>query len=367
MKLIILKNNLLEGLTTLEKAVGNNTNLPILRNFLIQTEGNKITLISTDLEIAVKYFLSGKIIENGKLTVPFFIVNTIAKNLTSERVDLETKEKKLLIKTDNYEATIQGRDPEEFPIIPKISNQDKFFKFKLATFKENLAKVLAASQYSNIRQEINGVFFKYEEKTLKLAATDSFRLAEKTYNQDQLESNFEKISFILPLKTAYEILRIPDGQEIIVFIDANQVLFKTENQEIISRLIDGHFPDYQSVIPKEFKTELRINREELIKAIKLTSVFSGGTNDISLKISDNKKFLEIYSNSDQLGENRYLIPVKLKGEPFSLVLNWRYFIDGLKIYQTEEIDLGINEADRPLLIKSSNDSSLFYILMPLKS
>jgi len=366
MKLIILKNNFIEGLTALERAVKEDSTLPILKNFFIGVENNRIILIATNLEIAIKYFLPGKIIEPGETTLPFSLTNNIVKNLISERIDLETKEKKILIKTDNYEALISTNSPEEFPLIPKITNQNNFLKFKLTDFKESLNKVLVAGSFSNIRQEINGVFFHLEEDVLKLVATDSFRLAEKTYQKEQFETNFKKLSFILPLKTAQEILRIPDGEEINIFVDAHQILFRSENEEIISRLIDGQFPDYQAVVPKEFETQLKINREELIKAIKLTSAFSGGLGDISLKITDNKKFLTLTAQSEQLGENRYLIPIKINGQPFSLILNWRYLIDGLKIYQSEEVEIGINKNDKPLMIKSPNDPFLFYILMPLK-
>lgn len=370
MKLIILKNNLLEGLSSVERSVGDNTNLPILKDVLLKTENNKITITSTDLELAVKYFVPGKIIETGVATVPFSIFNNIIKNLNSERIALEERDKKLFVNTDNYEASIHGQDPKEFPIIPSIQNKKQSIKVNTGVFKEILSNVIVASHYSDIRPEISGVLISYENKRLTLVATDSFRLAEATLGADQAQSSFDKISVIVPLKTASELLRIISDEEnnvIEIFIDPNQILFRTSTQYIISRLIDGNFPEYQAIIPKQTKTEALVNRQELLSAVNLTKVFSGKASDITIKIGDNKKFLEVYSADSVLGENHYKIPTKLKGDKFSISFNWRYLLDGLKIYKGEEITLGVTAPDRPVVIKSVNEPLLLYVVMPIKT
>lgn len=369
MKLIILKNNLLEGLNSLEKAVGSNTNLPILKNVLLRTDDSKIVLTATNLELAIKSTLPGKVIETGEITVPFSILFTIVRNLNSERLTLEQKHKQLIINTESYEALVQGQDSKEFPIIPSIHNTEQSMKIGVVQLREALASVIVAAQYTDIRPEISGVFFNYCDGSLRLVTTDSFRLAERVLDPSQAQSTFDAVSFIAPLRTTEELLRILDVEEgeVEIFVDANQILFKTATKEIISRLIDGHFPDYQAIIPKQVQTELVANRQELISAVKLISSFSGRGNDITLKVGDNKKFLELYSANSALGENRYRVPVKLKGEKFSIVFNWRYVLDGLRIYRSEEAALGINASDRPAIIRSSDEPSLVYILMPIKT
>jgi DNA polymerase-3 subunit beta len=369
MRLIILNNNLKEALRSLEGVIGDNLNLPILKNILIKTEDNKINFSATNLELAVIYRAAGKIIETGSLTVPLNIFANIINNLTSERITLENKNYNLLIKTDNYEATIQGLNPEDFPIIPKINHLDKFFKINSKIFKNTILKIINSIQYSEIRPEINGAFFNYQIDNLKLTGTDSFRLAEKTIAADKFKCNFEEgLEVILPLKTLQEILRIiPNDGELNIFINQNQVLFKTEELEIISRLIDGKFPDYQSIIPKETKTELVINRDELINALKLTGIFSGRVNEVKFKIGENKKFLEIYSADSALGENHYLLPAKITGPTLAVSFNCRYLLDGLKPLSEKEIILGLNSDNQPAIIKTPEDKTWFYVLMPIKS
>ena len=160
MKLIILRNNLVEGWKIVEKAVGGNVNLPILKNIYL-TADDKIKLISTNLELAVKCFVAGKIIEKGEITVPFGILNGIIANLNSERITLEQKDKDLIINTDNYVAVVRGQNSKEFPIIPTIQNKIYSTKIKISLFREALSQVIVATQYSTIRPEINGVFLSF--------------------------------------------------------------------------------------------------------------------------------------------------------------------------------------------------------------
>ncbi len=369
MRLIILNNNLKEALHSIEGATGDNLNLPILKNILIKSEDNKIIFSATNLELAVNYRVPGKIIEGGSLTIPLNIFSNIINNLTTERITLENKNFNLLIKTDNYEATVQGLNPEDFPIIPKINHTDKFIKINSGIFKSALLKVINSIQYSEIRPEINGCLFGYQLDYLKLTGTDSFRLSEKIISADQFKSNFEEgFEIIIPLKTLQEILKtVPNDSELDISVNQNQILFKTGELEIISRLIEGKFPDYQSIIPQELKSELVINKSELVNALKLTSIFSGRVNEIKLKIGENKKFLEIYSADSAVGENHYLLPAKINGHNLDISFNGRYLLDGLKPLEDKEIILGFNNDNQPAVVKSPADKNWFYILMPIRA
>ncbi|KKU91566.1 MAG: polymerase III, beta subunit protein [Candidatus Jorgensenbacteria bacterium GW2011_GWA1_48_11] len=368
MKLIILKNNLLEGLTAVERSVGENVNLPILKNILLKADGNKIILTATNLELATRYLISGKIIENGEITVLHSVFMNIVRNLPAERITLENKEKQLLITAENYEAVVQGQDPREYPIIPTIQNKKEYLKIAVSVLSDALAKVVVAVQFSDIRPEISGIFFRYSNQTLTLVGTDGFRLTEKRLEANRLESTVNEASVIVPLKTANELLRILKTEEdLSVFFDPNQILFKTQNLEIISHLIDGHFPEYQAIVPKQLLNEAVLSRIEFMNAVKLTSAFAGRSNDITVKVGDNKKFLEIYCASSALGENRYRVPIKLKGDKFSAAFNWRYLLDGLKIYESEEITLGVNSGDKAVVIKNQNEANQLYVLMPIRA
>jgi len=371
MKLIILKTNLVEALNAVEGSVGSETNLPILKNILLNTEGNKITVSSTNLELAIRKTVSGKIIENGSITVPFSIFSNIIKNLNIERITLEKRDKNLMVVTDNYEASILTQNPKDFPIIPGVQNKKNLIRAGVDFFRDALSKTIIAAQFSDIRPEISGILLSLEnDKKMTLVATDSFRLAETTFTANQFQSSLGDAKVIIPLKTAGEFLKILNSEKegnVEIFIDQNQILFEVGEVHLISRLIDGNFPDYQAIIPKDIKNEIILDREETVNAVKLAKVFAGRANDVSLVVGDSKKFLEIYSSDSSLGENRYRLPIKLKGDKFKVNFNWRYLVDGLKIYKSKEVVFGLNGPDRPVVITSPTEPLLLYIVMPIKS
>ncbi|MDP2696232.1 MAG: DNA polymerase III subunit beta [bacterium] len=370
MKLIVLKTNLKEGLSAVEKAIGDGSaKLPILKNVLLKAQGNKIKLTTTNLELGIEKIVSAKIIKDGGITIPLSTFHNLVSNSDNEKINLEVKDDNLTFKTDNYEAKIQGIKEEEFPIMPKIDNKDSFIEIKSEIFKEYLNRVVNAAQVSEIRPEISGVLLDFQITLLKLAATDSFRLAEATIIDKYFKSNFKQgFKITIPLKTVQEVLRIfPDDQYIKIGIDPNQILFASDGLELISRLIDGNYPDYDQIIPQDFDTELNIKKDSLVGAIKLVSNFSGKINDIKLRFADDSKNLEIYSANSQLGENNYFIPAKMTGVGFEDVsFNWRYLLDGLKTTNSENVIFGLNGDNRPAIIKSTSDNSYFYILMPIK-
>lgn len=370
MKLIILKTNLVEGLNAVEGSVGSDANLPILKNVFLGTEGNQIIITSTNLELAIRRIVSGKIIETGAITVPFSVFNNIVKNLNTERVTLEKKSGNLMVLTDNYEALILIQDPKDFPIIPNIQNKKNSIKTGVEPLREALSNTIVAAQFSDIRPEISGVLLNLSGNKLTLVATDSFRLAEITIDPNQIHSSLKETAVIIPLKTATEVLRILNAEReesAEIFIDQNQILFEIGNSYVISRLVDGKFPDYQAIVPRETKNEISFSREEMMNAIKLAKVFAGRANDVSLAVGDNGKFLEVYSSDASLGENRYRLPIKLKGSKFKISFNWRYLMDGLKIYKGEEVVLGMNDPDRAVALRNPSEPLLLYIAMPIKS
>ena len=204
---------------------------------------------------------------------------------------------------------------------------------------------------------------------MKLVATDSFRLAEKTLFKNQYHTTFEQgLKIIIPLKTIQEVVRIfndPDTLQIIT--DGSQILFRTEEVELISRLIDGEYPDYQTIIPKSIESEVILGRDQFINALKLASSFSGKINDVKIRIHNDKKAIEVYAANQNLGETEYLIPIKLKSGNFSeIIFNWRYLLDGLRTIGTSEVSFGLNGGAKPSVIKPIDDQSYLYILMPIK-
>lgn len=367
MKLIILKNNLKQAIDSVGRAVGANLNLPILGNILIKAGNNQIKLSATNLELAITKTIFGKVVEDGGVTIPYGVLANIVNNISNERINLEAKQNNLLVKTDNYEATIQGISENEFPIIPKIKEGKEALEINSTIFKETLEKVIIAAGMSELRPEISGVLLIVEPSEIKLVATDSFRLTEGKISGGQFKNNFEKgFKLIIPLRTAQELLKVIKEEEpVLIYLDNNQILFKTKDLEMISRLIEGAFPDYEAIVPKNLATEILVKRDEFINAVKLVSSFTSKVNDIRLK-TEGKKILEVYSSDSALGENKYIISAKVSGPDIELRFNSRFLLEGIKIGKSEQIFLGFNGENKPAFIKSPEDTSYYYIVMPIR-
>lgn len=349
------------------RATTSNLNLPILGSVLIKTQNNQIKLSATNLEIAITKTISGKVVEDGSVVVPYSVISNIINNTTSERINLETKNNTIIIKTDNYEAKIICFQENDFPIVPKVSEGNEFLELHGGALRDCLAKVIIAAGASDLRPEISGVLMSIEPSEVKLVATDTFRLAEGRIAGSQTKNTFEQgISVIIPLKTSQELGRIiSEDDEVRIYIGQNQVLFKTKDTEAISRVIEGKFPDYQAIVPKNTETQIVVGKEDLSHALKLTGSLSNRVSEIRLKISG-KKVIEVYSSDNVLGENNYLVPAKATGVDGQVIFNWKYLLDGIRALSGEQVSIGLNGDNKAAIIKAPEDTSYFYILMPIK-
>jgi len=388
MKTIILKENLKKGLDITEKITTKNLTLPILNNVLISTDNNLLNLITTDLEIAIKYWALSKIEKQGKVAIPAKLLSDFINFLPEEKINLEVKNNILHIDCKNQKAQIKGQDPEEFPIIPKIETED-YLELKTFPFYEGVSQVINFTTPNQTRVELSGIYFNFQKERLKITATDSFRLAEKTlYFENKLNSDLisEKgYSFILPLKASRELLNIfsekegekarkIDSKKIRIYFSSNQVLFEILFPEIskpqiqlISRLIEGEYPDYQEIIPKKHETQLILNRNEFLNKIKTASLFSGKTNEIRLKAIPSKKELEIFSQSSELGENKSSLYSKITGKEIKVSFNWRFLIEGLANIKSSEVAFEMSGEEGPSVLKPVGDATYLYVIMPIKS
>ncbi|MBU2101114.1 DNA polymerase III subunit beta [Patescibacteria group bacterium] len=368
MKIIILKENLKVGLDAVGRTVGSHTNLPVLNSVLIKAVGNQVKISATNLELALTKTVFGKVIEEGGLVVPYAVLSSMVNNISTERVNLETKGGNLIVKTDNYEASIQGTEEKEFPIIPSVLNRKEKIEVEGGALKEALSKTIIAAEVSDLRPEISGVLFYIEPSEIKVVATDSFRLAEAKISGKQVKNTFERgMEVTVPLKAAQELARVIGEKDTISFYtDETQALFEGEGIELVSRVIEGKFPDYQAIVPKEIETEVIVEREDLINGLKLTGSFSGRSNEVTLSIGD-KKVLELSASDSSVGKNKYIVPAKINGPEVEVVFNWQYLLDGIRNELTKDVSLGLNGEERPTLVRSSENTPYFYILMPIRS
>src|SRR3989344_3129605 len=270
MKIEILKENLKSGLSVVERIIGRNISLPILDNVLMDTEDSFLNLISTNLETTIKIWILAKIVKKGKAVTPAKFLSNYVSLLPNEKITLELKEQKLYVDSANSKTQIQGYNPWEFPIIPKFL-EEGFLEVDNRKFFEGFSQVVDIATQSKSRPEISGIYFYFSKNTIKIVATDSFRLAEKNII---LEGSVKKeFSFILPQRPAKEIMNILSEREGVlkIYFSGNQVLFEFPMKElkhpqvqIFSRLIEGEYPNYQDIVPNKFKATAVVKREEVI-------------------------------------------------------------------------------------------------------
>jgi len=371
MNIIVLRDELVNSLYAVERSVGFGSSLPMLKNVLIRADGPTITVTATNLEFAVIYSFQGKVINSGSISVPFHLLNSVIKNLNSEKLSISVREGNVVdITTDNYNASLHGFDAKDYPIIPSIHKSDGKININIESFTEAIECVIGSTQYSEIRPEISGVFMEANSDSMRFVATDGFRLAEKEISGFHMDlSGLDGIGVIIPLRSVEEIYRLLKTQkegDLNIFVDQTQILFKTERMEMISRVVDGNFPEYKAIIPKDAAIEAILPRRELMSAIKLTSSFSGKNNDLLFASGENGKFIELSSSDGSVGQNTYRITSKIKGGGFSLLFNWKYLMEGIKIFNTDEVVIGVNADDKPVKIKSAGDISLVYVVVPMK-
>jgi DNA polymerase-3 subunit beta len=377
MKVEILKDNFKNGLSVVEKVVGKNLSLPILDNVLISTEDNFLSLSSTDLETAIKIWILTKIVKNGKVVVPAKFLSSLISLLPNDKIVLEERKQGLYVECKSFKNQVQGFNPEDFPIIPEFKDAS-FIEVDNKRFCQGLAQLVDVASPSQSRPEISGIYFSFSKNILKIAATDSFRLAEKNINLD--EPVKKDISFILPQKPAREIINIlgeKDGN-LKIYFSPSQVMFEfpmkdssTEKQhpqvQIISRLIDGEYPNYEEIIPKKFKTQVIVKRDEFLNQIKAASLFSGKINEVKIKVNIKNKELEIFAQDPDIGESQSTILAKTEGDEIEASFNHKFLSDGLTNIKSSEVMFDLSKEDGPSLLKPVGDASYLYVVMPIKS
>lgn len=371
MKIVCATPKLKESITFTERIITRHLTLPILNNIHLKTEKNGLKINSTNLEIGISSWFPCKVEESGEITVPAKIFSSIISGLAADKVFLELKKSNTLeISAENYKAELKGENAKDFPIIPLL-NKNLIIKIESIDFCKSLSQVVGFVSNSETRPEITGIFITKdkEDNFLKIVGTDSFRLGE---NKIKTGEEFKDISFsvIVPARTVAEVIRIFSNFNNVlnIAIEKNQISFESNKTEIISRLIEGAYPDYKKLIPVDFNTKIVVSREEFVRLIKLVSVFSGRLNDISLFFNKNKTpLIKVFATDADLGENSSEMAMAMSGADLEVKFNWKYFLDGLAVISSDKIELNFIDNTKPCLIKSDQDKNFVYLVMPIRS
>lgn len=365
MKLICLQENIKDGLFILERVASKNQSLPILNNVILKTEKGFLKTFATDLEVGVEINIPCKVEREGEVVAPIKTLSQFISNLPNTKITIEEKNNKIIIEADGIKTTIPTSSKDEFPIIPKIK-KDNIIKINPDVLKSGITQVLNSVAVSHPIQEILGVLFVVKSGFLKIISTDSFRLSEKTIYQKDNYTITSDQTFILPQKTAQELVRIINQTEDIeIRIESNQVLFALKNINLISRLISGNYPNYEQIIPKKTDSSVLFDKNELALKIKLASLFSSKINDVKIALNPNKNNIELKSSDQHKGEFSTNINTEIKGDGFEMVFNYKYILDGLANIADDNVLFEFNQPPLPSIIKPQNDGYK-YIIMPIK-
>lgn len=376
MKVAILKEKLNKGLSIVERITGRNLTLPILNNVLISTEENFLKLSTTDLELGISYWNPARIEEKGKITIPVKILSGFVSLLDEEKLTMEVKDRVLFLKAEKYKTQIKGLEARDFPIIPEVTAEN-WLELESLSFSQGIMQVIDFCALTQVRPELSGIYFSFQKDQLKMVATDSFRLAEKTliFGSSQ-EGLVSPQSFILPRNAARELVNIFSEQnsKIKLYISPSQIMVesyfeetKTPQARLVSRLIEGEYPNYEEVIPKEFKTQLVISKEQFLNQIKSASLFSGRTNEVKLVVNPKKEEVAVFSQNVDLGETQSSLPAKIQGEEATVCFNYKFLAEGISQIRTGEVVLELNGQDGPGVLKPADDTSFLYVIMPIKA
>lgn len=372
MKISCTKENLSQALALTNGVTGKNLNLPILNNILIRASEQKVEIVATNLDLAVVSTIRAKVEEAGSFTVPARTLTDYINLLPNEKIDLVLKENELLVTCGKASTKIKGTPADDFPIIPTMED-GKGYTIKAVDFKNGLSQVLPAVARNEIRPELSGVFFNFNstEASLILATTDSYRLAEKKL---AIQQGADPLMVIVPARTAQEISHLLtttllDGAEpgARLMVSENQIMVSFNNTQIISRLVDGKYPDYTQIIPKDFATTAVVDTNQLSKEMKSAGLFTTtGVNAVSLTFKPTVGAALVSSTSTQTGEYTSELTGDITGQENTILLNTKYVLDGLNNFNTAQTEIKIVSGDNPCILQPAGDSSYIYIVMPIR-
>ncbi len=368
MKVTCTQENLSRALSIASQAVGTDTTLPVLANVLLQTENGRLKLSATDLETGISVLIGGKVEAEGTVTVPAKLLAEYVRSLSTENVKLESKENKLHLKAGSYTASLNGIDPDEFPLIPKIKDKE-ICVVDAQSFATGVERTAFAAASDESRPELAGVYITLGKNSITMAATDSYRLAESVVEGVEMKASKQQ-SVIVPAKTLAELTHIigeESNGKLKISLSENQMMFQYNDASLVTRLVEGQFPDYKAIIPDSFQTEAGFKRDELLQNIKVTGLFSReGANDIRFEFNLPAKETSLYAASSQVGKNSSKLKGKLKGETSQSVFNYRYLIDGLAGIKSEEVRFDTNGSSGPGVLRPSGSKEYTYVVMPIK-
>jgi len=369
-KLSVMQENLARGLQVVSRAVSSRSTLPVLSNVLLRTEDAGLKLTATNLEIGITAWVAGKIDSEGSLTVPARLFNDLVAGLPSgERIDLEADGTNLLrIKAGRYQTQLRGIEADEFPVIPSPGERPTT-RISQKEFRHALSEVVFAAASDEARPILTGVLTRLSGDRLTLAAADNYRIAVRGL---PILDPVEDTSLVVPARSYAELMRVltdtDDPVDIMLASSKSQVLFHANDVDIVSRLIDGQFPNYQQVLPTSHSTKATVDRDELLKAVRLSALIaSSAANVVRLRLGDEGSATINVAAAADVGEAQGEVEARIEGEPVQIAFNARYLQEALQTLTQEQLTLEFSGPLSPGVLRPTDDEDYVHVIMPVRT
>lgn len=368
MKVKILQDKFSKALSIASRFTSNRAQLPVLANILLKAEKNTLTVSSTNLETSVSINVGAKIQKEGEVTVPSKTLFDVVNNLKTETIDLVGEKEQILIKSDSFESTVLGMNSSDFPETPSSLGKG-IVSVEAAELVSCLSKTLFSVSVDETRPILTGALMALKKGKMEVVSTDGFRLSRKSL---KATGSFEKFEIIVPKNILSEMLKLSASVETVRFAykkNESQIIFEVGDTILSSRVIEGEFPDYNKIIPKDSKIDIIVDKEELLNSVKLASVFSrDSSNIVKFKLKKNTLYLE--AESKMYGHQKSSVDVKVeKGKTdkeYEILFNHRFLEDFLNAAESEDVVLKFNDPNSSGVFLDTTDPKYLHLIMPVK-
>lgn len=367
MKLSLTQENLSKALAVVGRIVSSRSSLPILSNVLLSAEKNRLRLSATNLELGIHYWIGSKVEEEGTVTVPARLFTEFVSNLPGGNLSLEVEGQNLSIQAPHYQSHLNGISAEEYPLIPHVQGSPAL-TISADAMREALQRVVPAASLDESRPVLAGVYLYRDGDELVVAATDSYRLAEKRLPLK--DGGAAELAIIIPARTINELIRIlgDSKDDLGIYIEDNQVMFEIDGIELISRLIEGQFPNYQQIIPQDTATTFEIGTAEFSRITKVASLFArenNGTLRLEIKAEGE---VQLISSDSEVGGNTSSAECEVAGDDSEVALNGHYLSEALNVIRADRVQFGTSGKLNPCVLRPVDDDDAYlHIIMPMRT
>lgn len=366
MKFTILQENLSKAINTASRFAGVKAQLPILGNILISAKKAKVSIASTNLEISVSIEVGAKVEEKGDISIPARVISELVSNLSKDTVTLESEKEQLKITSSGFSSKLLGMDSSDFPKVPTTIDDAKALKVPGDQLLSALSQVIFAASSDETRPVLTGVLFIWDKGELTLVATDGFRLSQKRL---KVPSAKQTPQVVLPKTVLSELSRLEGGEDILFSREEKekQVVFGVGEVILSSRLLEGEYPDFAKIIPKESNIKTLIDKEEFLRAVKLASVFAReSANIVKLKLA--KDSVKVSAESSSAGSQEAKVDAKIEGQAddFEIAFNYRFLEEFLNSVRGDEVKMEFGLPDKAGVFTDSTDPTYLHLIMPVK-